>query len=73
MKVFVKAKPGAKEAKIEKIDQSHLIVAVKEPPRNGLANLAIRQALAEYFDIPPSQIQLISGFKSRQKVFEIKR
>jgi len=30
MKIFVKAKPGAKEEKIEKIDETHYIVSVIE-------------------------------------------
>ncbi|PIV45904.1 hypothetical protein COS23_01900, partial [bacterium (Candidatus Moisslbacteria) CG02_land_8_20_14_3_00_36_53] len=32
MKIFVKAKPLAKESKVEKIDDTHFVVSVKEPP-----------------------------------------
>lgn len=71
MKIFVKAKPNAKEEKVEKIDNDHFIVAVKEPSRKGMANLAICRALAEYFDAPISQSRLVSGFSSKQKIFEI--
>lgn len=65
------AKPRAKEEKIEKIDDSHFAVAVKEPPVKGLANEAIAKALAEYFGTSPSRVRLMSGFSSKQKVFEI--
>jgi len=57
MKIFVKAKPNAK--------------SVKEPPRQGRANAAIARALAEYFGVPLSSVRIISGFSSKQKIFEV--
>lgn len=71
MKVFVKAKPRAKQEKLEKIDSSHYIVSVKEPPLKGQANKAIIKVLADYFNIPKSQIKIISGLSSKQKTIEI--
>jgi len=71
MKIFVKAKPLAKEEKIEKIDDDHFVVWVKEPPLKGQANEAIRKKLADYFRVPVSQILLKSGFASKDKIFEI--
>lgn len=47
-------------------------VSVKEAPVDGKANEAIIKALADYFDVPKSNITLISGQSSKQKVFEIK-
>lgn len=71
MRIFVKAKPNAKEEKVERIDSSHFVVAVKEPPKNGKANEAVAKALAAYFDVAPSRVQLASGFSAKQKIFEI--
>lgn len=71
MKIFIKAKPNAKQEKVEKIDETHFIVSVKEPPKQGRANEAIIKALAEYFDFSRSQICLVRGFTSKEKVFEI--
>jgi len=71
MKIFVKAKPNAREEKLVKVDETHFVVAVKEPPIKGKANAAIARALAEYFGVPPSFVSLVSGFTSREKVFEI--
>lgn len=71
MKIFVKAKPGAKEEKVKKIDETHFAVAVKEPAKEGRATEAIARALAGYFGVAPSRVRLLSGFVSRQKVFEI--
>lgn len=71
MKIFAQAQPNAREEKIEKIDETHFTVAVREPPVNGLANAAIRKVLAGHFKVAPSCVRLVFGFSSRQKVFEI--
>lgn len=71
MKITVKAKPASKEEKVEKITEFEFVVSVKEPPVQGRANMAIIKALAQYFRVSPSQVRLVSGFTSRQKVFEI--
>lgn len=85
MKIFVKAKPGAKETKVvppaqklwqtdvnEKSSEKEWFkVSVKELAIQGRANTAITKVLAEYFKVAPSQVRLISGATSKQKVFEI--
>ena len=71
MKIFVKAKPFAQEEKIKKVDEINFIVWVKDPPKDGKANRAITKALALYFNVASSRVNLVSGFSSRQKVFEV--
>ena len=71
MRIFVKAKPGAREETVEKIDDTHFIIAVREPPENGLANLVIRKALADQLGISAARVSQLSGFSSRQKVFKV--
>ena len=71
MKFFVKARPNSKAESIEEVDDTHLTVSVKQPPVKGRANIAIARALASHFGIAPSQVSLVSGFASKQKVFEI--
>ena len=71
MKITVIAKPSAQEEKVEKISDTEYRVSVKEPPVEGRANWAIERALGNYFNVAPSQVRLVSGFASRQKVFEI--
>lgn len=72
MKIFVKAKPKSKENKVEKIDDQHFMVSVKEPPMDNKANLAIIELLSEYFNVSISNVRLISGRTTKNKVFEIK-
>lgn len=74
MKISVQAKPNSKEEKVEKIkigDQEIYRVSVKEPPIQGRANIAIMKLLADYFNVPQSNIKIISGYASRQKIIEI--
>ena len=72
MKFFVKARPNSKAESIEKVDDTHFTVAVKEPQVKGRANVAISKALARHFGIAPSRVSLVSSFSSKQKVFAIK-
>ena len=71
MKIFIKAKPMAYEEKVEKIDDSHFVVAVKEPPQNGLANKGIVRAMANYFKVAQSRVVVKKGFTSKNKIIEI--
>jgi len=72
MKIFVRVKPAAKDAMVEKIDEINFKVEVKEPPVEGRANMAVVKALAEYFGVTQSDIRIVSGFTSRSKIIEIK-
>lgn len=71
MKLQVKARPNAKEEKVEKISDTEFVVSVKEPPVEGKANRAIINALAVYFGIGSVRVKIVSGYTSRQKVVEI--
>lgn len=82
MKIIVKAKPGAKVAKVEEStpaislfskhkDLRVFKVWVKEKAVHGAANDGIVKALAEFFKTPKSRIVLLSGGISKEKTFEV--
>ena len=71
MRIFIKAKPNSHQDKVEKIDESHFLVLVKEPPQNGLANKGIVRNLAEYFKVASSRVVIKKGFTSKNKTVEI--
>ncbi|KKW15736.1 MAG: hypothetical protein UY56_C0027G0003 [Parcubacteria group bacterium GW2011_GWA1_50_14] len=71
MKIFVKAKPSAKEEHVEKVSDAEFIVSVKEPPVRGAANAAIIRALAEYFQKPVSSVRIVLGHTARRKIIEV--
>ncbi len=71
MKIFVKAKPRARKEYIKKIDESHFVVAVKEPAEKGKANATVIKAVADYFKVGQSRVRILSGKTSPRKVVEI--
>ena len=71
MHIQVKIKLKAAKEGVEKVDEKHLIVSVKEPPVKGRANQAVLKALAKYFGIATPRIKIITGRTSRQKTVEI--
>jgi len=71
MKIFVKVKPRAKEEKVEKIDDINFKVQVTQPPEKGKANMAVVKALAGYFNVNRSNVQIVSGSSSKLKVIKI--
>ncbi len=71
MKVIIRVKPNSSQEKIEKTENGYLVY-VKEPPVENKANQAVIKVLSNYFKIPKSQISILSGLKSKQKIIEIK-
>ena len=71
MKIIVKVKTKAKEERVEKIGEGAFTVWVKEPAEKGKANSAVIKAVAKHFKIPRSNVQIVSGLSSRQKIIII--
>lgn len=71
MKISVIVHPNSKKEAVEKDLLDNLHVYVNQPPLEGKANKAVISALADYFKITKSNVNLISGAKSKYKLFEI--
>lgn len=71
VRIIVKAKPRARENRVQKIDESNFVVFVKEDPKLGRANEAIIKLLAKYFNTSPLLVEIRSGRNSRTKVIQI--
>ncbi len=71
MKISVIAHPNSKRARVEKDLLGEIHVYVSEPPLEGRANNAVANSLAEHFQTKRSNVILISGEKSKSKIFEI--
>ena len=69
----VRAQPGAKKTAITGTygegAAAQLKIAVQSPPIDGRANEALIAFLADFFSIPRSAVELISGDLARSKVF----
>lgn len=71
MRITVVAHPGAKRPRVEEDLLGTLHVYVNQPPLEGKANAAVRDALAQYFSCRKSGVLMVSGEKGKIKVFEI--
>jgi len=67
----VKAVPGSSRSRIAGVLGDRLKVQVAAPPEDGKANRAVAQVLAEWLDLPPSAVELVSGASQPAKVFRI--
>jgi len=72
MKISVKVKPNARQEKIEKIGNRDFLIWVKEKPQEGKANKAVIAILAGYFGVSKSEVILLKGQTSKEKIFEVK-
>lgn len=70
MKIKVKVIPNSKIEDVTKKDDG-FVVRVREPAKEGRANRAVIKLLADYFKISQGSIIILSGYKSRSKIFEI--
>jgi len=61
----ISAREGVEEAGEE------VVVKVSAPPRGGKANKRLIELLSEHYRIPKSKIEIIRGFRSREKLVRV--
>jgi uncharacterized protein len=71
LKILVTVKPQARKAGINKVSEREYEAHIRAPARDGKANRALIDLLAEHFDVPKSVIKIIRGEFSRKKLIEI--
>lgn len=71
MKLSVTAHPNSKKPRVEKDLFGELHVYVSQPPLEGKANAAVKESLSKYLNKKKGSVVLISGEKSKNKVFDI--
>jgi uncharacterized protein (TIGR00251 family) len=71
MQISVTVHPNSKKPRIEPDLFNGLHVYVSQPPLEGRANLAVIEALSEHFKVKKYNIMLLSGAKSKKKVFKV--
>jgi uncharacterized protein len=70
VRLSVRAHPGAARGRTE-WREGVLHVWVAEPAVEGAANRAVIRAVAEVLGVRRSQLRLVSGERSRQKLFDV--
>jgi len=70
VKIRVKVTPNSKVNEVTR-EGDIFLVRVKEPAKEGKANRAVIKLLAGYFGVPQRQIDISSGFSSRNKIIDV--
>lgn len=65
------ARPQSKRQELKKISAGEYVASVHAPAREGKANRAVIELLAEHFSVPRLSIKIIRGQASRKKLVEI--
>ena len=71
MQIEVRVIPKAKQNKIIELEKNSFKVWLTIAPVDGKANQALIKELAKFLKIKKSQLEIIRGFKGRDKVLEI--
>lgn len=69
-RLAVRVTPGARSEGVE-IDSGRILVKVRAKPEDGKATAAVIDLLGQTLAVPPSQIALLRGATSREKLFRV--
>lgn len=71
MRISVRVKPGTKgKTRLEKQENGSYVAFLHARAHDGEANTALLALISDEFKVAKTQITIISGAKSRQKVLE---
>lgn len=71
MRIIVRVHAHSSADKVIANDDGSLRVYVRAVPEHGKANEAVRALLAKHFNCPPSNVTLVLGKTSKEKLFDI--
>jgi hypothetical protein len=71
IKIYITVKTNAKEQAVEQISEKEYKVSVKATPIQGKANIAVVNALAEYFKVTKAEVSITGGYFGKKKIVEI--
>jgi hypothetical protein len=63
--------PGAKRSEVAGLHGDALKIRLAAPPIEGRANEALQRFIADSFDVPLRQVELLRGAQSRHKMVKI--
>ena len=71
MKVTVTVKANSKKESVTTNTDGSLVVKVRALPVDGAANERVVELLSKHFNLAKSKIELISGHRSKRKIFQV--
>lgn len=63
--------PGAKRSEVAGLHGEALKIRLAAPPVEGRANEALQRFVADCFDVPLRQVELLRGAQSRHKMVKV--
>lgn len=63
--------PGAARTEVAGVHGAAIKIRLAAPPVEGKANVALRRFLAQAFDVPLRNVEIVRGETSREKVVRI--
>jgi uncharacterized protein YggU (UPF0235/DUF167 family) len=69
--VRVQVNPSAKKESLIQTDEKTYSISVKEPAKQNLANMRVRELLARHLGVPTAKVRMVSGHRSPRKIFDI--
>lgn len=73
MYVRVHVQPGAKKEGFEPISDTEFHITVREKAERNMANDRVRELLARNLGLQEREVRLVSGHRSPNKIFDIKK
>lgn len=71
MRISVRVKPGTKGvARLEKQEDGSYVAFLHARAHDGEANKALLELISDEFHVAKTQISIVSGTKTRQKIIE---
>ena len=71
VKLKIRVIPNAKKTEFTGFRENELVLRLNAPPVEGKANKAATDYVARYFGVPRCAVSMVSGEKSRHKIFQI--
>ncbi len=71
MKLSVRIIPNAKKTEVVGYEGQTLKIRLSAPPIEGKANLELIRFMAELCDCAPSEIEILKGHSSKQKILDV--
>lgn len=71
MYIKVKVKTGARKEEVQKINDEHYTISVKEEAVRNMANIRICEIIASLFQVPNGAVRIINGHHSPSKLISI--
>lgn len=73
MKIQVRVTPNSKTAEVIEVSENELRVRVDAPAKENKANIRLLEILSDYYKVPFTALEFVSGVKSKNKVINVNR